>query len=165
MANCFSNWRTEGVECCQGHKWNNEETSCIRRYKLCNFLFDNKPQYKYMYLYSIPFKVFFICYILACDKGYNGHNCNAICPFPTYGLDCQSICNCTETFCDPVDGCTGHTKEIGIKQFILFYFTRHFDIKILYVSLILILLIVFFSVVSYNYWTICDNNYRYFLWI
>lgn len=38
MANCFSNWKRDGVECCQGHKWNNEETSCIRRYKLCNFL-------------------------------------------------------------------------------------------------------------------------------
>lgn len=66
---------TEGVECCQGHKWNNEETSC-------------NP----------------------CDKGYNGHKCNAICPFPTYGLDCQTICNCTETFCDPVDGCTYKTE-------------------------------------------------------
>lgn len=75
---------------------------------------------KIAYLFPIPFEIFFICYILACDKGYNGHNCNAICSFPTYGLDCQSMVNCTETFCDPVDGCTGHTTEIGIKN--SFYF-------------------------------------------
>lgn len=75
-------------------------------------VFDNIyiPHYKKnCLLFSIPFEIFFICYILAFDKGYNGQNCNAICSFPTYGLDCQSIFNCTETFCDPVDGCTGHT--------------------------------------------------------
>lgn len=117
-------------------------------------VFDNIPHYKKIaYLFPIPFEIFFICYILACDKGYNGHNCNAICSFPTYGLDCQSMVNCTETFCDPVDGCTGHTTEIGIKKFILFYFAMHFDINILYVSLILIPLIVF-SVDNYDYWTI-----------
>lgn len=70
---------TNGIECCQGYKWNKEETTCI-----------------------------------PCDKGFTGNNCNVICPFPSYGLDCQSICNCTETSCNPVDGCTGQTTKIGI---------------------------------------------------
>ncbi|XP_065929625.1 cell death abnormality protein 1 [Magallana gigas] len=67
---------TNGIECCQGYKWNNEETRCI-----------------------------------PCVKGFIGHNCNVICPFPAYGLECQSICNCTENSCDPGDGCIGHTTE------------------------------------------------------
>nr|XP_034309253.1 cell death abnormality protein 1-like isoform X2 [Crassostrea gigas] len=67
---------TNGIACCQGYKWNNEEARCI-----------------------------------PCVKGFTGHNCNVICPFPAYGLDCQSICNCTEKSCDPGDGCIGHTTE------------------------------------------------------
>lgn len=79
----------------------------------------NIPHYKsiayiYLHLFPIQFQVFLICLISACVKGFTGHNCNVICPFPAYGLDCQSTCNCTEKSCDPGDGCIGHTAENGI---------------------------------------------------
>lgn len=85
----------------------------------------NIPHYKsiayiYLHLFPIQFQVFFICLISACVKGFTGHNCNVICPFPAYGLDCQSICNCTEKSCDPGDGCIGHTNENGIVRNNLF---------------------------------------------
>lgn len=85
----------------------------------------NIPHYKsiadiYLHLFTIQFQVFFICLISACVKGFTGHNCNVICPFPAYGLDCQSICNCTEKSCDPGDGCIGHTTENGIVRNKLF---------------------------------------------
>lgn len=48
---------------------------------------------------------------VACEKGYTGENCENACPFPTYGLDCQSICNCTELFCDHVNGCGNSTDK------------------------------------------------------
>lgn len=68
--------------------------------------------YIYLHLFPIHFQVFFICLISACVKGFTGHNCNVICPFPAYGLDCQSICNCTEKSCDPGDGCIGQPKMV-----------------------------------------------------
>lgn len=85
----------------------------------------NIPHYKsiayiYLHLFPIHFQVFFFCLISACVKGFTGHNCNVICPFPAYGLDCQSICNCTEKSCDPGDGCIGHTTENGIVRNKLF---------------------------------------------
>lgn len=42
--------------------------------------------------------------------GYTGQNCEIVCPFPSYGLDCQSVCNCTETTCDHVNGCRGYSS-------------------------------------------------------
>lgn len=52
--------------------------------------------------------------IVACEKGYTGQNCDVACRFPLYGQDCKSICNCTETTCDPVNGCIGHSTGVVI---------------------------------------------------
>lgn len=51
-------------------------------------------------------------YYVACEEGYTGQNCEIVCPFPSYGLDCQSICNCAETTCDHVNGCRGYSSGI-----------------------------------------------------
>lgn len=57
----------------------------------------------------------FLTYITSgCNKGYTGKNCEDACLFPSYGLDCQSKCNCTQTKCDPVDGCKGHSTTFGM---------------------------------------------------
>lgn len=48
------------------------------------------------------------------EKGYTGQNCEDVCLFPTYGIDCQSICNCSQTKCNPVDGYKGHLTTLGI---------------------------------------------------
>lgn len=61
--------------------------------------------------YHLPLLIFID---LACDKGYKGQNCDVICPFPFHGMDCQSICNCTETSCDHVEGCRGLSTGICI---------------------------------------------------
>lgn len=42
---------------------------------------------------------------LACGKGYNGTNCSMTCPYPTYGQNCQSNCNCIFKDCDHRNGC------------------------------------------------------------
>lgn len=42
---------------------------------------------------------------IACDKGYQGLNCDIKCPFPHYGYDCQYVCDCNVTYCDHVNGC------------------------------------------------------------
>lgn len=44
-------------------------------------------------------------YRLACETGFYGRNCDKMCRFPTYGQGCQSLCNCTFTYCHHVNGC------------------------------------------------------------
>lgn len=34
-----------------------------------------------------------------------GLSCESKCPFPSYGLGCQSHCNCIDKDCDPANGC------------------------------------------------------------
>lgn len=47
---------------------------------------------------------------LACKLGYTGANCDTKCFYPSYGKDCQSICICTEFFCDHENGCRNLTN-------------------------------------------------------
>lgn len=47
----------------------------------------------------------FIIVYLACENGFTGINCVIKCQYPTYGQDCQSLCDCNATFCDYVSGC------------------------------------------------------------
>lgn len=37
--------------------------------------------------------------------GFRGKDCSERCPAPTYGVDCQSICNCSNEKCHHVYGC------------------------------------------------------------
>lgn len=38
--------------------------------------------------------------------GYIGMNCSSKCPYPTYGIKCQEICNCSKEACDLTTGCS-----------------------------------------------------------
>lgn len=40
-----------------------------------------------------------------CEIGFRGPNCNTKCPYRSYGYECQSLCNCSATNCDHVNGC------------------------------------------------------------
>lgn len=46
---------------------------------------------------------------IACKVGYFGLNCDTKCVYPSYGKDCQSTCNCKDTYCDHVEGCANLT--------------------------------------------------------
>lgn len=41
----------------------------------------------------------------ACDAGFIGKYCDTKCRYPTYGNDCQSLCDCNATLCDYAYGC------------------------------------------------------------
>lgn len=44
----------------------------------------------------------------ACEKcplGYHSFNCSETCKFPTFGDDCQHICNCSKDLCSHNNGC------------------------------------------------------------
>lgn len=53
---------------------------------------------------------FFIVY-LACENGFTGINCVTKCQYPTYGQDCQSVCDCNATVCDSVNGCINASES------------------------------------------------------
>lgn len=38
-------------------------------------------------------------------QGLSGENCSTPCPYPTYGNDCQNLCNCSKDLCDVSTGC------------------------------------------------------------
>lgn len=40
-----------------------------------------------------------------CPLGYHSFNCSEICKFPTYGEDCQHVCNCSLELCSHRVGC------------------------------------------------------------
>lgn len=41
--------------------------------------------------------------------GYYGLECSMPCPYPTYGVWCQDVCNCIEDLCDISVGCIFRT--------------------------------------------------------
>lgn len=43
-------------------------------------------------------------YHLACEKGYTGTDCSNKCFYPSYGQDCQSLCDCNVTNCGHIYG-------------------------------------------------------------
>lgn len=44
-----------------------------------------------------------------CMAGYYGLECSMPCPYPTYGVWCQDVCNCIEDLCDISVGCIFRT--------------------------------------------------------
>lgn len=40
-----------------------------------------------------------------CPLGYHSFNCSETCKFPTFGDDCQHICNCSKDLCSHNNGC------------------------------------------------------------
>lgn len=42
-----------------------------------------------------------------CEAGTIGSQCEIVCPYPWYGKQCLSTCNCSEDQCNPAEGCIG----------------------------------------------------------
>ena len=53
----------------------------------------------------------------ACETGFNGSSCDQQCPYPSYGLNCASKCNCIYIDCHHKYGC--HKSTGGIFLFII----------------------------------------------
>lgn len=150
----FYIWRKNGTVCCYGYKLNSERTECVRTYcydllnlhyalpivchitnRLLTFIW--KKSYIILIVSNIC-RIF--KYYVACEEGYTGQNCEIVCPFPSYGLDCQSICNCAETTCDHVNGCRGYSSGIYCYNFMSQY------------AVFLVL-----SMICKGYWTVIEH--------
>lgn len=44
-------------------------------------------------------------YFKGCNVGFFGKDCRERCPVPTYGVDCQFTCNCSDDNCHFAFGC------------------------------------------------------------
>lgn len=47
-------------------------------------------------------------------QGFTGDNCSSRCPYPTYGRDCQELCNCSKDMCDVSTGCQSFTTGYNV---------------------------------------------------
>jgi hypothetical protein len=58
-------------------------------------------------LYICRLSMIFIFYNLTdCRPGYHGETCSTPCKHPYYGIRCSNTCNCTESECHLVYGCS-----------------------------------------------------------
>lgn len=55
-------------------------------------------------------KCFDLLGFIECLPGYTKLDCSSKCPFPTYGKNCQGLCNCSEILCDIAVGCSTMTS-------------------------------------------------------
>lgn len=64
------------------------------------------------------YKIYFT--FVECTIGYFAKDCKLRCPYPSYGEECQEICNCSKVTCDFVSGCTKR-RNSGMKLFSLLF--------------------------------------------
>ncbi|XP_062582476.1 uncharacterized protein LOC134244233 [Saccostrea cucullata] len=54
---------------------------------------------------------------IPCAKGYFGHDCKFSCPPPTFGVNCESMCDCSVEKCHHVYGCNAkHTTPYTLES-------------------------------------------------
>lgn len=57
-------------------------------------------------------------FYLECMPGFSGLNCSYPCPYPSYGVHCQKICDCSKYECDMSVGCLQTTT--GTSNLLIF---------------------------------------------
>lgn len=79
-----------------------------------------------MYFLSILTLNMNICLFdnIECLPGYIGMNCSYKCPYPTYGIKCQEICNCSNEQCDVTTGCNTVTTG-NVHLYIVVFIISH----------------------------------------
>ncbi|XP_062603282.1 protein draper-like isoform X2 [Saccostrea cucullata] len=50
-----------------------------------------------------------------CEEGYLGLNCTMECRYPSYGKDCQTACNCPQSYCSFIHGCEAGSPTLSTK--------------------------------------------------
>lgn len=62
----------------------------------------------------ILFKIYYDIFHTDCGVGYYEYllRCK-ICPYPSFGTDCQSICNCQNETCNHITGCQEQIPSEG----------------------------------------------------
>lgn len=115
--------RLDGIQrCCAGYKLDYVKNICIRRLIHFSAILKSEMIFKYFGQYMWKYLGDF-GYRLGCEEGFYGTNCGMKCSFPTYGLDCQSLCNCNVTYCHHVNGCIqslGKTLVVTELCYVLF---------------------------------------------
>lgn len=48
-----------------------------------------------------------------CHSGFTGPNCMIKCRYPGFGRECQNVCNCDKTLCNPSTGCKDGSPTIS----------------------------------------------------
>lgn len=56
-------------------------------------------------IHCLTLNLTYVSSYLGCMPGYSGVNCSLQCPYPSYGVNCQKICNCIQELCDVSTGC------------------------------------------------------------
>ncbi|XP_062601409.1 cell death abnormality protein 1-like [Saccostrea cucullata] len=73
------------------------------------YLFHESPQRKYSTVHAAIIKEFKI--------GYIDENQRIECPFPSYGINCNSQCSCEKKNCHHVHGCPQNTEDCPLGFF------------------------------------------------
>lgn len=69
---------------------------------------------------------------LECLIGYFGKDCAKICFYPTYGEDCQSMCDCSKDDCHYSWGCFSNAETLTYQHISMFCLYNFIKIKIWY---------------------------------
>lgn len=91
-------------KCCDGFMWNQRSNICVGMYSFNRSIFQNvKHPWNYVSYFLIYKKQ--RGFFSACPDGFIGKECNTLCPYPTYGRNCDFICDCRKESCNAAIGC------------------------------------------------------------
>lgn len=66
----------------------------------------------------LPVKAFFVYtymdvfFLEGCIDGFFGEGCRNSCQYPSYGKDCQKMCECAESVCNLTTGCETYKRML-----------------------------------------------------
>lgn len=64
------------------------------------------------FLFFVKLRRINIVFFTECPLGFHSFNCSVACKFPSFGDDCQYLCNCSESSCDHRFGCNKFSGKL-----------------------------------------------------